>query len=379
MEKFNRILKSNLLLLLFVPAGVLAQKDPVLNSKQHAEKVDSILIQYYPDGFNGNVLIASHDSVVFRQSYGYSDLSSETPLNDSSVFEINSCSKHFTALAILKLYELKKLDLQDSLKKFFPELPYSGVTVRHLLTHTSGIPYYEWFLVDKDTCTVCGNKDIIADYVRYKPASKFSPGQKFDYCNMNYLLLANIIEQVSGTSYILFLQDSFFKPLGMDHTYIGRKYTRVQPIPNYAHRHAFVKNEYVRPESIKKFRHQVKYDGVLGQNHIHTTTTDLLKWEKGLKDHKILSKETLDMVYDPANFPLAIKTYNTVYGYGCYINTTPNGRVIWQAGGDDGGHSYIYRFIDKNMLLVILSNKSHDDDRDTELAPIVFKGKFFLH
>jgi hypothetical protein len=164
----------------------------------------------------------------------------------------------------------------------------------------------------------------------------------------------------------------------MNHTYVGRNYSRKEAIPNFANRYTSVKNEYVRTETQKKFRYQLKYDGVLGHSNIYTSTLDLVKWNKAIREHSVLKKETLDMVYDQINLPSGIKAYNTLYGYGCYINTNDKfGKVIWQAGGDDGGHSYIYRFIDKDKLVVILSNKTHDDDKDTELAPVVFNGKFF--
>jgi CubicO group peptidase (beta-lactamase class C family) len=369
---------KKILLLLFIASQLSSFAQNRSYDKKTEERIDSILISFYPDGFNGNVLVTENDTVTFKQSYGYSDLEKETPLNDSSVFEINSCSKHFTSLAILKLYEMKKISLEDTLRKFFPELPYSGVTIKHMLTHTSGIPPYEWILLDKDTAEVCENKNIIDDFAAYKPKSKFKPGKKFEYCNMNYLLLASIIEKVSGTTYTQFLELQFFKPLKMNNTYVGRIFSRKQAIPNYAFRYTYYQNHYVRPETQKKFRHQVKYDGVLGQSHIHTTAADLVKWDLALRNYSVLSKATMDLVYDPSNCPTAIETYKTVYGYGCYLNNDKNnGKVVWQAGGDDGGHSYIYRFPDANKMVVILSNKTHTDDRDTELAPVVFKGDFF--
>jgi len=125
--------------------------------------VDSVLAACFPKGFSGTVLYASGGAVVFQKNAGYNNLTTRVPVNDSSVFELASCSKQFTAAAILRLQELGKLRLDDSLRKFFPQLPYSGVTVRHLVHHTAGLPEYDGYLgsdsVKKPFVT---NTDVIA-------------------------------------------------------------------------------------------------------------------------------------------------------------------------------------------------------------------------
>ena len=113
--------------------------------------------------FNGNVLIAENGKTIFQHSFGMADFDSNRPLNDSSVFELASVSKQFTATAILLLKDKGKLKLTDSLRQYFPELPYSNITIWHMLTHTSGLPDYFWLMIEKwDHNKIAFNNDVIA-------------------------------------------------------------------------------------------------------------------------------------------------------------------------------------------------------------------------
>ena len=185
-----------ILLLLFVPVFATAQKD-------HAK-----LLQEYMTGqnkyfqFNGAILVAEKGKPIYQQSLGYADYNTKRMLNDSSVFELASVSKQFTAMGIMILKEKGLLGYEDNIRKYFPQLPYDNVTVRNLLTHTSGIPSYELqFEKNWDHKKIAFNKDIIDMLSQRKDTLFFKPGTKWRYSNTGYALLASIIEKVSGVSY----------------------------------------------------------------------------------------------------------------------------------------------------------------------------------
>ena len=169
--------------------------------------------------FNGNVLIAEKGKVIYQHSFGLADFDTDRPLNDSSVFELASVSKQFTATAILLLKDKGKLKLTDSLRQYFPELPYSNITIWHMLTHTSGLPDYFWELINSwDTSKIAFNKDMIALLAKKKLPAVFEPGKKWEYSNTAYAILASIVEKISGQTYKDYMAENIFQPLGMSHT-----------------------------------------------------------------------------------------------------------------------------------------------------------------
>ncbi|HKR21825.1 MAG TPA: serine hydrolase domain-containing protein, partial [Pyrinomonadaceae bacterium] len=152
--------------------------------------------------FNGNVLVAENGRVVYQRSMGFADLRLRRILTSESVFNIASISKQFTAAAIMLCRERGLLSLDDPLSKYFPELPYDGIHLRQMLTHTSGLPeqnelmYKYW-----DSETPVTNRDVLEHLIKYKPPIAFKPGESFKYCNTNYSLLASIVEKVSGQTF----------------------------------------------------------------------------------------------------------------------------------------------------------------------------------
>lgn len=177
-------------------------------------------------GFNGNVLIASHDTVIYKGSFGLAEIATGRKLNDSSVFELASVSKQFTAMGIVLLQRNGKLKYTDSLRHFFPQLPYNNITVEHLLYHTSGLPDYMTLMKEKtERGSITFNEDLIR-LRQYKPPVNFKPGEKWEYSNTGYALLASIIEKVSGKIFGEYLKAKIFKPLGMRHTEVYRRRLR---------------------------------------------------------------------------------------------------------------------------------------------------------
>src|SRR5579872_931259 len=221
------------------------------------KRIEQYMRAEFTNGFNGNVLVAKDGEVVYKKSFGYRNLDSSLLLDNYSVFELASISKQFTAMGILLLEQRGKLALTDTLRKFFPELPYYRISIYNLLTHTSGLPDYMSAMKDKwDHRQIAFNGDLLAFLAKEKPVSNFAPGQKFEYSNTGYALLAAIIEKLSGESYRDYMDQNIFKPLGMRHTrvYNTRRFLK-DTIPGYAYGYIFsVPNQkYMMPDSLKDY------------------------------------------------------------------------------------------------------------------------------
>ena len=211
-------MKKTIGLFLFFVSGhfiINAQNDSI------KQKLDEYLVTANKvNKFNGNALIVQKGKVLLQKSYGYKNFAAPI-LNDSNtIFQIGSITKQFTATAILKLQEERKLSVQDKLSKYFPEFKYADeITIENLLTHTSGIYNYTNDIDSEDSALVCNpvNKDLAIEVMqKHKP--DFKPGATFRYSNSGYYLLGLIIEKVTSKSYEQNIRDLIFTPLQMEHS-----------------------------------------------------------------------------------------------------------------------------------------------------------------
>jgi CubicO group peptidase (beta-lactamase class C family) len=308
--------------------------------------------------FNGNVLVAVDGKIIYQKSSGYANFDTKELLNDSSVFELASVSKQFTAMGIMMLKERGQLTYEDDIRKYIPELPYEGMTIRHFLTHTSGIPdYMPEFSKGWDPKKIAFNDDIVKLLATNKPAVLFKPGENWEYSNTAYALLASIIERVSGKSYGDFLKENIFAPLGMNHsrTYNTRRSTH-ETIPNYAY--GFVYSDSLKrfalPDSLKEYEFVITLDGIQGDGIVNSTTGDLFRWDQALYTEKLIKQKTLQDAFVPARLSND-STYR--YGFGWFIvSDSVHGRRVAHTGGWPGYATYITRYLDKNMCIIVLTN-----------------------
>ena len=172
--------------------------------------------------FNGNVLVARKGKIIYERAIGWADYLHRDSLKINSVFELASVTKPFTATAILLLEEQGKLNLDQNVKEFFPDFPYEGITIRLLLSHRSGMMNYVYFTDDiwKEKMKPMSNMDVMKLIAQHKPAPYAQPDKVFHYNNSNYMVLAAIIEKVTGKSYTHFMENAIFKPLGMKNTHV---------------------------------------------------------------------------------------------------------------------------------------------------------------
>ena len=345
---------KKILLLLFVPVFAAAQKD-------HAK-----LLQEYMTGqnkyfqFNGNILVAEKGKPIYQQSLGYAAYNTKRMLNDSSVFELASVSKQFTAMGIMILRDRKLLSYENNIKKYFPQLPYDNITIRNLLTHTSGIPSYEdQFEKNWDRKKIASNKDVIDMLVQRHDTLFFKPGSKWKYSNTGYALLASIIEKVSGMRYNDFMAVNIFRPLSMDHTFIYNSRRATKKFPdNYAL--GFVYSDslkrYILPDELPAFDMVYYLDGIVGDGCVNSTTGDLFKWDRALNSNKLVSKTSLDEMLSPL-VQTSPTDSNSFYGFG--VNVQPKsdkGKIISHTGGWPGYRTLLMRRTDMDETIIILSN-----------------------
>jgi CubicO group peptidase (beta-lactamase class C family) len=341
--------------------------------------------------FNGNILVAKSGNIVYNKSFGYRNYETKELLDTNSVFELESISKQFTAVAILQLIEKGKLKLSDSLRKFFPQLPYHNITIQNLLTHTSGLPLYDDELREKwDHKKIAFNDDLINFLAVEKIPVHFEAGTKWEYCGTGYELLASVIERISGVSFNDYMRRDIFEPLGMKHTRIyNTRRSLKDTIPNYAFGYVYSDSlkKYVIPDSLEEYNYVFYLDGLVGDGQVNSTTGDLLIWDRALKNHLLLSEQMQNEMFSPhAIVDTAAGHYygygSTVYyGYGVDLGKDDElGRKYLAHGGDYPGYvTFLIRYPDDDVTIIVLSN-NHFTARGiaTALANIFYNKQVVL-
>ena len=302
---------------------------------------DSTLIKR---GFNGSILIAKEGEILYEKYSGYRDLRLRDSLTDTTSFHLASTSKPFTAMAILRLVQENKLSIDDSLSRFFPSLPYPGITIKMLLNHRSGLPNYVHFMGDNkkwDTRITVTNESMLEFMYTRKPPRDFVPGTRFAYSNTNYVLLAMIIEKISGLPYAEFMTRKLFAPLQMQHTYV---YT--------------LDKDSIATRSFKgngEIWDNDHLEGTYGDKNIYSTPRDMLKWDQALYTGQFLRKSLLDSAFMPYSFE---KPGIHNYGLGWRMLLMPNGKkVIYHFGKWHGFTPAFARLTDEKVTIIILGNK----------------------
>jgi CubicO group peptidase (beta-lactamase class C family) len=276
-------------------------------------------------------------------------MDTKEPLEPKSVFRLASVSKQFTAMCIMMLEEQNKLNYDDDFQKYLPELKYEGVTIRHLLWHTSGMPDYIDFMSEHysdDEEYV--NDDVIKTMAKHHPEKEFEPGERYEYSNTGYLLLASIVERVSGISFKEFLHQNIFDRIGMS--------SSIFP---------FGKNEFkemadrVRGYKRKKDGGHVdddytNYDyDVCGDGGVFSSVIDLFKWNEALYTETLVKQETIQEAYKP--YVLNDGSVGD-YGFGWNLSEIDSNKIVDHSGSWIGFRTHIVRDITNKHCVIILTN-----------------------
>lgn len=303
---------------------------------------DSMLLRR---NFNGGILVAKGGNILYEQYIGYKNPKIKTDTIDvHTPFHLASTSKPFTGMAILRLVQEGKIGLEDDIVKYFSGFPYSGVTVKDLLCHRSGLPNYLYFMEDKDKWNrnaMVSNKDVLDFLIKYQPPVSYQPGKRFNYCNTNYVLLALIIEKVTATAYPEYLKQTIFKPLHMEDTFVYTPADSGHAIMSYKPSGAVWEND--------------MFENTYGDKNIYSTPRDLLKWNNALYNENFIRKSLLDSAYMPQSHETP-SIHN--YGLGWRMLNLKNGKnVIYHFGKWHGFTPAFARLIDEKAVIIIVGNK----------------------
>ncbi|MFK7921223.1 MAG: serine hydrolase domain-containing protein [Bacteroidia bacterium] len=343
------------LLCLFSFGFVLAPQGKIRTSK-----LDDLFDELYQrDAFNGNVIVARAGEIVYQRSFGYGNAARTQFLNDSSVFELASVSKQFTAMGIMLLEADGLLDYDAAASQYLLDFPYPEITVRYLLQQRSGLLDYLAFAERWDPKQIASNADVLAIYRSEIPPLTFPAGSKFEYANINYVLLAEIIKSVSGDSYGKFLRKRIFEPLQMTQT---RSYTtrwsQGEQLANYAAPLAYDASTktYFEAWQSPAYPLVAAASGIEGDGSIVSTGPDMIKWEQALRANKLLSAIQMQAGYMPAILP---NGNTSDYGFGMYLD--PKRKKAWHWGGWAGVQTSFVRYLDTETVAIYLKNvESYD-------------------
>jgi len=319
--------------------------------------------------FNGNVLIAENEKIIYQASFGFADFDTKRLNTPQSVFPIMSITKTFTATAILQLQEKGKLIVTDFVKKYLPEFPYSTITIRHLLSHTSGLPSCQP-LFDSLRLTqpdrIFTNADILPRYAAIRPPLLYQPGENGNYDNVNFIFLAILIEKVSGISYHNYVQTNILDPSGMTYTifpeinfshYNQREKVNLSLPYYYPHIYS-TELENADNSILERFWHNYNF---MGFGEILSTTGDLFKYDQALYNGRLLKQKTLDEAFKPVN--LNNGNDNPVgNGLGWNIQKDSTyGKIVLHGGGGMGLSAVLLRNISKHQTVIIIENNHGQD------------------
>jgi D-alanyl-D-alanine carboxypeptidase len=291
-----------------------------------------------------SLAVVKSGKVIKAKGYGIANIELNVPATPTSAYQLASVTKQFTATGIMLLVEDGKLKLSDNISKHLDNLPaaWSNITVRHLLTMTSGIKDY-LNNMPRGTSRNEFTFEQLIDFVRDKPLD-FAPGEAYRYSNSNYILLARIIQQLSDKPYESFLADRIFRPLGMTST---RRDSPTDLITNRAGLYEFRSNKL---ENVRYLSPSLWNNGDGG---LLSTVMDLAAWDAALYTERVLKKSSLEQMWQPAKLN---NGQETEYGFGWVLGQQRGHRTVGHAGGRPGTATQITRFLDDELTVIVLLN-----------------------
>lgn len=361
----KRTLSLQLLILLTISTGSWSQSvsTPLIS---RLKTLDSVLTRLHEQAmFNGVVLVAEQGNVQYKKAFGTANIATNEPLTTNSAFNLASISKQFVALLVMQLQERGKLCYDEPVRTYLPDFPYDTITVRHLLTHTSGLPDYgdlaQQHTGPLDTLTNAGMLELFRDH---KPALLFPPGTRWEYCNTGYVVLGSIIEKVAGMPVERFFEQQIVRPLKLKNTYAY--YLKSSTTPrNRVFGHT-------REGGQNVLNDLIRLDGVIGDGNIYSSVEDLLVWEQALNTERLVKASTLRDAFTAVKLSGnngQVTTYP--YGFGWFIED--GGNVLAHTGSWVGFLNVLVRYVAKKQTLIVLSSGSNGLAR--RVARDILEGK----
>lgn len=307
-------------------------------------KIEETIDSFCKDkSFSGSILIVDHGKIILKKGYGFANYEDEVPNMSDTIFRIGSITKQFTAMGIMILEERGALKVSDPINKYIIGHPnWEKITIHNLLTHTSGIPEYTSRALFKEGERYYSPTDLI-DLFKDKPLN-FNPGEKFEYCNSNYVLLGYIIEKASNLKYEEFVEENIIMPLEMENTGYGCNEELPEKAVGYTNVLDFI-SIYLKSDYLDA---SIPYSA----GALQSTIEDLYKWDQALYTNILLKKESMKKMFTP---------FLNSYGYGWLIIEAGEKPIMAHAGRINGFVASIYRNVKLKRTVIILSNNQYTD------------------
>jgi CubicO group peptidase (beta-lactamase class C family) len=335
------------------------------NNNQYREKallLDTLFTTMHERGqFNGNVLIAENGQIIYQNCLGYADREKQIPLDENTLFNTGSVSKIFTAIAIQQLEEKNLLKLEDPVEKYLPGFPYPEITIHHLLIHAGGLPEDSRLLQNTqwDRSKIATNQEAMDALYAQKPSLRFTPGQNSSYNNLGYIILAQVVEKVSGQNFKDYLHQHIFRPAKMERTAIYNL-EEIKLADNVAKGYLFYPftGKFEEAITIPEFSGNFVASGYCGDGNVYSTITDLYRFYRALDAGKLINSQSFEKATQKhilAHNLYGENEYGVSFGYGWSIADAPV--TIIQRGGELPGYlSNSIWNLDNDRLILYLMN-----------------------
>lgn len=335
-----KVILCRLFFLLFFTSVVYGQGRSDNFALSKGDLIENLLFKYYDElDFNGSVLVVENNQIIYENTFGFADFENEEPLDAEMPFYLASLGKQFTAAAVIKLEEEGKLSLDDPIKKYLRMMPkmYDPIKIRHLLTHTAGVPdYINKLQIAKPGLT---NMEVYEALVKLRSLN-FVPGNKYRYSNSGYVLLALIVQVASGQTIENYFQEHIFDAFEMNNAFVFSLAT--------------ANRQRVKGYTSKKKLYDYNLMTV-GDGGIYASARDLYKWEQALNTGQFITKESLDRIYTQV---VLTNGRSRRYGFGWEIGSNSQGKLVYHDGELAGFRSYIERQLVSGNAIIILTNNS---------------------
>lgn len=305
------------------------------------QRIDELMTAFNAQyKFNGSVLVAQKGKVLIEKGYGWKNKKDSIKVDGNSIYQIGSVTKQFTSAIIMKLQEQGKLNVNDKLSKYFPDLRFGdSITIHNLLTHSSGIYNYtnDGKFMNAEALKSQSHEKMISLFKDKK--LDFLPGSKYSYSNSGYLLLGYIIEKVSGKSWEKNMYEHILNPLKMSHS--GFDFVALNS-KDKATGYFFLDAKAAQPASV------IDSTASYAAGSLYSSVGDLYKWERAVTSKKILS---------PASWEKTFTPFKSKYAYGWIVDSIYDRKIIWHNGGIYGFNSHLLRFPNEELVIILLANR----------------------
>lgn len=368
--------------LILLALGAPGQSEAQSPESSREKEIDALLSGVTsPDAPGLAVLVRYNGKTLFERGYGVRDLRTKSRIDAHTNFRLASFTKQFTAMAIMLLAHDGKLRYDETLTEIFPDFPDYGksITVRNLLNHVSGLPDYEDLMERSEKAngaTWSPEKQIqdaeVLDLLKKEKSGKFAPETSWSYSNSGYVVLGLIVVKASGKPYGEFLRERIFAPLKMNHTIVYQK--ERNEVVNRAFGHS-------KENDTLKESDQSSTSATLGDGGIYSNLEDLAKWDDSLRNHTLLSEKEMQPALTPVklrdgsepHWPTEGNDDNlhpgkpVSYGFGWFLDPYNGHQRMWHTGSTMGFRTVIERFLDDNLSIIILSNRTDLDPEKLSL------------